>query len=268
MSPKHGEHTLVSNPNNLVRVGPPPRWVGTVSQLGRWLGKHAAEDAHCRMRGFEAGPLLVAVDTHHLVRKPPMKYIDSELQWYHSGSRDVSTLGRIFGRVPKIWQRVADKKGRAYSQYGEVVRLTRPDGPYRQAVALLKAHPLTRRAIMIYPGREPIRYMAEGGGADQCCTTSAHVFWEADNILSYMVTMRAVDAWHGFPPDIAWHRHLIRSHILPDLAVEGPVRVRMTLAVGLIQVYADQVDSVAGNLYMDRPPLDFKPAPCGYSQHG
>ena len=212
MSPKHGDRILVSNSNNLVRVGPPPRWVGTVSQLGRWLGKRAAEDAHCRMRGFEAGPLLVSVDTDCLVRKP---------------TRDVS-------------------------QYGEVVRLASPDGPYRQAVALLKADPLTRRATMFYTGS----------------TTSAHVFWLADNILSYMVTMRDVDAWQGFPCDMAWHRHLIRSHILPDLAVEAPVRVRMTLAVGLMRVYSDQAGSVADNLYIDRPPLDFKPAPCGYSQHG
>ena len=257
----------MSNSNNLVRIGRPPRWVGTASALGRWLAQRAATDSNCRIHGFETGPVLVDVDTAHMVRKPPLQYIDSELRWYHSGTRDVSMLGRFFGKVPAIWRRVADRRGQAYSQYGEVVRLGQPDGPYRQAINLLKEHPQTRRAIMIYPGREPIRYRAEGGGSDQCCTTSAHVWWEAEGILSYMVVMRANDAWHGFAADVAWHQHLIRCHILPDLGyARKPVRVKLTWAVGLMQVYAGQVDKVGQSSYMDRPPVDFSPAPCGY-QH-
>ena len=39
-----------------------------------------------------------------------MEYAEAEWQWYLSGDPNVDKLGEIYGRVPQIWERMADAR--------------------------------------------------------------------------------------------------------------------------------------------------------------
>ena len=45
-------------------------------------------------------------------------YAEAEWQWYLTGEPTASTLGEIYGRIPKIWQDMTDGNGRVNSNYG------------------------------------------------------------------------------------------------------------------------------------------------------
>jgi len=51
-------------------------------------------------------------------RRWNLTYAESEWQWYLSGDRNTSKLGDIYGKVPEIWKRMADKDGNVNSNYG------------------------------------------------------------------------------------------------------------------------------------------------------
>ena len=42
-------------------------------------------------------------------------YAEAEWQWYLSGDRNINELGRIYGKVPEIWKRMADADGNVNS---------------------------------------------------------------------------------------------------------------------------------------------------------
>ena len=45
-------------------------------------------------------------------------YAEAEWQWYLSGQNNISILGELYGKVPEIWKRMADKEGFVNSNYG------------------------------------------------------------------------------------------------------------------------------------------------------
>ena len=45
-------------------------------------------------------------------------YAEAEWQWYLSGDRNIKKLGELYGKVPEIWKRMADKNGNVNSNYG------------------------------------------------------------------------------------------------------------------------------------------------------
>ena len=51
-------------------------------------------------------------------REWKQSYADAEWQWYLSGDRNIKKLGEIYGKVPPIWERMADKDGNVNSNYG------------------------------------------------------------------------------------------------------------------------------------------------------
>ena len=36
-------------------------------------------------------------------------YAEAEWQWYLSGDNNISKLGELYGKIPEIWKRMADK---------------------------------------------------------------------------------------------------------------------------------------------------------------
>ena len=44
-----------------------------------------------------------------------LKYARAEWDWYLSGDRNINKLGKLYGKVPKIWQRMADESGNVNS---------------------------------------------------------------------------------------------------------------------------------------------------------
>ena len=120
-------------------------------------------------------------------------YAEAEWQWYLSGDPNISKLGDIYGKVPEIWKRMADKHGYVNSNYGHQWKRERQ---LHYIEAMLKADPETRRAtISIYDGKEITNY-----SHDTPCTYAVQ-FTIVNNRLDMCVTMRSNDLWYGFCND-------------------------------------------------------------------
>ena len=88
-----------------------------------------------------------------------MEYAEAEWQWYLSGDRNIKKLGELYGKVPAIWERMADVDGNVNSNYGwQWERTSQLD----IVIQMLKDNPETRQAaISIYDGKEISDYTCE-----------------------------------------------------------------------------------------------------------
>ena len=120
-------------------------------------------------------------------------YAQAEWEWYLSGDRSIIKLGDIYGKIPQIWQRMANPAGEVNSNYGwQWERKYQLD----KVVAQLKANPDTRQAaISIYDGKEIKDYKN-----DTPCTYAVQ-FTVVKGKLNMCVTMRSNDLWFGFCND-------------------------------------------------------------------
>jgi len=121
------------------------------------------------------------------------EYAEAEWQWYLSGNNNIEKLGKIYGKVPEIWKRMADDKGNVNSNYGwQWQRNAQLD----MIIETLKQKPETRQAaISIYDGKEITDY-----AHDTPCTYAVQ-FTIVHNRLDMCVTMRSNDLWYGFCND-------------------------------------------------------------------
>jgi len=126
-------------------------------------------------------------------RKWKEDYAIAEWQWYLSGNNNISELGRLYGKVPEIWKRMADDKGNVNSNYGwQWKRNAQLD----MVIEMLKQNKETRQAaISIYDGKEITDY-----AHDTPCTYAVQ-FTIVHNRLDMCVTMRSNDLWYGFCND-------------------------------------------------------------------
>ena len=106
---------------------------------------------------FNAGfyitnPALNDIKDSKVKRNWSVNYAEAEWQWYLSGDRNISKLGLLYGKVPAIWKRMADKNGNVNSNYGwQWKRNHQLD----LVISMLKNYPETRQAaISIYDGKE------------------------------------------------------------------------------------------------------------------
>jgi thymidylate synthase len=120
-------------------------------------------------------------------------YAEAEWQWYLSGNRNISELGKLYGKTPEIWKRMADDKGNVNSNYGwQWKRNVQLD----MVIETLKQKPETRQAaISIYDGKEITDY-----AHDTPCTYAVQ-FTIVHGRLDMCVTMRSNDLWYGFCND-------------------------------------------------------------------
>ena len=126
-------------------------------------------------------------------RKWNLEYARAEWQWYLSGDRNIDKLGELYGKVPEIWKRMADKNGNVNSNYGWQWKR---NGQLAEVVDMLKYNPDTRQAcISIYDGKEWDRYIN-----DTPCTYAVQ-FTILHGRLDMCVTMRSNDLWFGFCND-------------------------------------------------------------------
>ena len=121
------------------------------------------------------------------------KYAAAEWAWYLSGDPRVSTLGKMYGKIPPIWLRMADENGEVNSNYGyQWKRCDQLDN----VVNLLRDNPETRQAaISIYDGKEIHKY-----DNDTPCTYAVQ-FTIVQGKLYMSVYMRSNDLWYGFCND-------------------------------------------------------------------
>ena len=144
-------------------------------------------------------------DNDKLVRGWKEDYAEAEWQWYMSGDNNISKLGEIYGKVPEIWKRMADKEGYVNSNYGwqwQRGGSYNPELTYGDisqldyVINLLKDNPRTRQAaISIYDCKEHNKYEF-----DTPCTYAIQFTIQAQH-LNMCATMRSNDLWYGFCND-------------------------------------------------------------------
>ena len=122
-----------------------------------------------------------------------LEYAEAEWQWDLSGDPNIIKLGQLYGKIPPIWERMADSKGNVNSNYG--YQWKRND-QIDYVVAKLKDNPNTRHAaISIYDAKEWQQYTK-----DTPCTYAVQ-FTIINNTLNMSVYMRSNDIWYGFCND-------------------------------------------------------------------
>ena len=122
-----------------------------------------------------------------------LDYAEAEWQWYLSGNRNIKKLGELYGKVPPIWERMADSDGNVMSNYGwQWQRNNQID----YVVGKLREQPNTRHAaISIYDAKEFEQYRK-----DTPCTYAIQ-FTILNDKLNMSVYMRSNDIWYGFCND-------------------------------------------------------------------
>ena len=121
------------------------------------------------------------------------EYAEAEWQWYLSGDKNIKKLGKIYGKVPEIWKRMADPQGNVNSNYGYQWQRNDQIG---YVIDKLKRDMFTRHAcISIYDGKEHDKF-----ATDTPCTYAIQ-FTNVNNYLNMCVTMRSNDLWYGFCSD-------------------------------------------------------------------
>ena len=144
--------------------------------------------------GFEMKfPAHNAIHNGKVKRNWSQEYAEAEWQWYCSGDPNIAKLGELYGKVPAIWKRMADKYGNVNSNYGW--QWKRSD-QLEKAIEQLKNNKNTRQAaISIYDGKEIDSY-----ATDTPCTYAVQ-FTILNDKLNMSVLMRSNDLWYGFCND-------------------------------------------------------------------
>ena len=120
-------------------------------------------------------------------------YAEAEWQWYLTGLPNIKMLGEIYGKIPPIWERMANEEGYVNSNYGYQWER---NGQLDYVIEKLKKHKHTRHAaISIYDGKEHDKFEN-----DTPCTYAVQ-FTNVHNYLNMCVTMRSNDLWYGFCND-------------------------------------------------------------------
>ena len=157
-------------------------------------------------------------------------YAECEWQWYLTGDPSIDKLGVLYGKIPPIWEKMADANREVRSNYGWQWKR---NGQLNYAIQKLRDKKDTRHAIIsIYDGKEASsRYMF-----DTPCTCAVH-FQIVDDKLNMSVMMRSNDMWYGFPIDQYCFSKL--QHLVAD-RVEIPIGTYYHFATNL-HLYEDKL---------------------------
>ena len=163
------------------------------------ISKHGVKFADTRAL-FNIGFTIHRPDRNIIIdykRKWNKDYAEAEWQWYLSGDKNIKKLGEIYGKVPPIWERMADEQGNVNSNYGwQWQRGGNHKSQLEYVIEKLKKHKHTRHAtISIYDGKEHPDFKT-----DTPCTYAIQ-FTNVENRLNMCVTMRSNDLWYGFCND-------------------------------------------------------------------
>ena len=145
---------------------------------------------------FNCGFYMINPEDNHITNKQrnwSLEYAEAEWQWYLSGDPSIDKLGELYGKIPPIWERMADSDRKVNSNYGyQWKRKAQID----YVCAKLKTNPNTRHAaISIYDGKEYDKYKK-----DTPCTYAIQ-FTIINDELCMSVYMRSNDIWYGFCND-------------------------------------------------------------------
>ena len=144
-------------------------------------------------------------------REWKLEYAEAEWQWYLSGDKSVDKLGDIYGKIPQIWEKMADAEGNVNSNYGwQWERNDQID----YIIDSLKSNPETRQAaITILDTKEHDKFTY-----DTPCTYAIQ-FTIVHGRLDMCVTMRSNDLWYGFCND-QYQFSMLQEMIANKLKIE------------------------------------------------
>ena len=145
---------------------------------------------------FNCGFYMENPTQNHITNKErnwSLEYAEAEWQWYLSGDPSIDKLGELYGKIPPIWEKMADSDRKVNSNYGyQWKRSCQID----YVCAKLKTNPKTRHAaISIYDCKEYDKYKK-----DTPCTYAVQ-FTIINDKLCMSVYMRSNDIWYGFCND-------------------------------------------------------------------
>lgn len=182
-----------------------------------FLKKYEAEDFVIDKTGSKTIELInvsFEADEDYIVRKPNMPYLEKELKWYLSESRNVNDIED----TPKIWRDVASKYGQINSNYGWCIFSEENYNQYMHVLLELQKNPNSRRAVMLYnrPSMH-IDFKSEGMN-DFICTYGQQFFIRDDKLVSNYI-MRSNDAVFGYNNDVAWAKY-VHNKLAKHLRIE------------------------------------------------
>lgn len=157
-------------------------------------------------------------DEDTIFSEPNQKYIEAEIKWYKSQSRNIFDLD--YDPIPAIWREVADLEGNINSNYGYLVFSSDGIMPsqYDYVLNELTMNKDSRRATMIYTYPEIHNDYKWRGMNDFICTNAVSYYVEND-VLNAVVQMRSNDAVYGYKNDLAWQKEVLRM-LASDLEME------------------------------------------------
>jgi len=153
-------------------------------------------------------------DEDSIFGTPNKEYIQKEIAWYDSQSRNVYDMGN----PPKIWRDIADSNGFINSNYGWCIYSTANRNQYYSVLAELKSKLSSRRGTMIY-NRPSMHIEATADGKNDFMCTNAVNYMVYEGKLDCIVQMRSNDAVFGYKNDFAFQKHVL-DKLSYDLEVD------------------------------------------------
>ena len=139
-------------------------------------------------------------------------YVERELAWYKSCSRNVNDIP---GGPPAIWKQVATEDGYINSNYGWCIFSEENYSQYVNVLDDLSKNLDSRRATMIYTRPTMHTDYKLNGMSDFMCTNTVQYLFR-DGALHALVYMRSNDAVFGYKNDYAWQKYVLDS-LVKDL---------------------------------------------------
>ena len=175
---------------------------------------------------------------------PNVEYIQKEIDWYKSQSRNINDIYGIGSMPPAAWQYAANKDGMINSNYGYLIWSKDNGNQYDKCLAELKANSNSRRAMMIYNRPEIWDEYNLEGMSDFICTNSV-AYYIRNGKLHCSVSMRSNDVIYGYKNDYAWQQYVLQQ-LSNDLDVEPG---KMIWQVQNLHVYEKHFDLVKPKVY-------------------
>lgn len=161
-------------------------------------------------------------DKGWIIREPNYDYVQRELEWYKSMSRNVHDIP---GGTPKIWEQCADENGLINSNYGWCIWSEENYNQYDKALDALISEGNgrgkgTRQAIMYFTRPTMHEDAVRNGMHDHMCTYNYNFKIENDKLYQ-IVNMRSNDAVYGYDNDYAFADYVF-DLLLEDLKKTYP----------------------------------------------
>lgn len=169
-----------------------------------YIHKHGRRTVNRKGQGlYEMRNVTLVLDpeasTYCLGRYPSQEYLEKELDFYASGSRQLEDAVKM----SKFWSKCSDDGKTINSNYGFLLFYDENKHGFTQfehAINCLRNNPDSKKAVMTLYSKEHA-YISN----DNPCTLIINLYIQGD-ALNMQVIMRSNDLWYGLPYDLPFFR--------------------------------------------------------------